>query len=218
MSIWTNNPARILTGRSTKKPLRKNETGRSALYILSIDRLGRNYEWKSKVKIWRVLTKEKRHRYLRDWCRCWIPDKRKKIWWEHSLPTLFLQILLFVAQSERENIQQEVVIRYCRRKAKGVKFGRPERKYPTFGKARFRLGKEENTLSEIFKQCNMSEATLSPLAEHRINGNNEQCQIAAIRYTLLITPYINDSDWDCWNKNVASSLNFLLNPWNLQGF
>ena len=81
---------------------------------------------------------------------------------------LVLQILSFVAQSERENIRKRQEQGIAAAKAKGVKFGRPEKEVPDdFGK--LAVSWEKTPLSEVLKQCSMSEATFyRRLREHRI--------------------------------------------------
>ena len=84
-----------------KKLLRKMKQG-DLLYILSIDRLGRNYE--EIQSQWRVLTKEKGI----DICVIDMPllDTRQgKDLMGTFIAHLVLQILSFVAQSDRENIR-----------------------------------------------------------------------------------------------------------------
>jgi len=93
------------------------------LYILSIDRLGRNYE--EIQEQWRVLTKEKNV----DICVIDMPllDTRTcKDLMGTFIADLVLQILSFVAQSERENIRKRQAQGIAAAKAKGIKFGRPE--------------------------------------------------------------------------------------------
>ena len=85
-----------------KKLVRKLKAG-DLLYILSIDRLGRNYE--EIQKQWRVLTKE----IGIDICVIDMPllDTRNgKDLMGTFIADLVLQILSFVAQSERENIKK----------------------------------------------------------------------------------------------------------------
>ena len=92
------------------------------LYILSIDRLGRNY--KEVQEQWRILTKEKGV----DICVIDMPllDTRNgKDLMGTFIADLVLQILSFVAQSERENIRKRQAEGIAAAKAKGVKFGRP---------------------------------------------------------------------------------------------
>lgn len=109
-----------------KKLLRKMKQG-DLLYILSIDRLGRNYE--EIQSQWRVLTKEKGI----DICVIDMPllDTRQgKNLMGTFIADLVLQILSFVAQSERENIRKRQEQGIAAAKAKGVKFGRPEKEVP----------------------------------------------------------------------------------------
>ena len=109
-----------------KKLLQKAKHG-DLLYILSIDRLGRNYE--EVQSQWRVLTKEKGI----DICVIDMPllDTRQgKDLMGTFIADLVLQILSFVAQSERENIRKRQEQGIAAAKAKGVKFGRPEKEVP----------------------------------------------------------------------------------------
>ena len=92
------------------------------LYILSIDRLGRNYE--EIQNQWRILTKEKNI----DICVIDMPllDTRNgKDLMGTFIADLVLQIISFVTQSERENIKKRQQEGIAAAKAKGVKFGRP---------------------------------------------------------------------------------------------
>ncbi len=85
-----------------KKMLKRLKAG-DLIYILSIDRLGRNY--KEIQNQWRILTKEK-GAYI---CVIDMPllDTRNgKDLMGTFIADLVLQILSFVAQSERENIRK----------------------------------------------------------------------------------------------------------------
>ena len=149
-----------------KKMLRKLKKD-DLLYIKSIDRLGRNYE--EILQQWRILTKDKGvdivvldmplldTRQGKDLMGTFIAD-------------LVLQILSFVAQSERENIRKRQEQGIAAAKAKGVKFGRPEKEVPdNFARLVSDWEKKKIPLSEILKQCNMSKATFyRRLREHRI--------------------------------------------------
>ena len=103
-----------------KKLVRRLKSG-DLLYILSIDRLGRNYE--EIQNQWRILTKE----IGIDICVLDMPllDTRNgKDLMGTFITDLVLQILSFVAQSERENIKKRQQEGIAAAKAKGVKFGR----------------------------------------------------------------------------------------------
>ena len=149
-----------------KKLVRKLKTG-DLLYILSIDRLGRNYE---EIQTqWRVLTKE----IGIDICVLdmqLLDTRNGKDLMGTFIADLVLQILSFVAQSERENIKKRQAQGIAAAKAKGVKFGRPEKAIPDdFGKIVKAWEQRKMSLSDVLKQCNMSEATFyRRLREYRL--------------------------------------------------
>ena len=96
-----------LSGKSFDRPQYKKLVEQlkagDLLYILSIDRLGRNYE--EIQKQWRIITKEKGA----DICVLDMPllDTRQgKDLMGTFIADLVLQILSFVAQRERENIRK----------------------------------------------------------------------------------------------------------------
>lgn len=149
------------SGKDFERPqyqrlVRKLKSG-DLLYILSIDRLGRNYE---KIQNqWRMLTKENDI----DICVLDMPllDTRQgKDLMGTFIADLVLQILSFVAQSERENIRKRQEQGIAAAKAKGVRFGRPEKPIPDdFGKLVSNWEKKLVSLEDTLKLCNMSEAT-----------------------------------------------------------
>ena len=127
------------------------------LYILSIDRLGRNY--KEVQEQWRIITKVKEAdvvvidmplldtRTAKDLLGTFIAD-------------LVLQVLSFIAQNERENIRkrQEQGIKAAMQK--GVKFGRPVIEVPDNFDALVRQWQRGLISSdEAARHCNMSIAT-----------------------------------------------------------
>lgn len=127
------------------------------LYIMSIDRLGRNY-----LEIqeqWRILTKE----IGVDICVIDMPllDTRKgKDLLGTFMADLVLQILSFVAENERENIRkrQEQGIEAAKRR--GVRFGRPETKVPDDFKNIVRAWERGNLkINEVLERCQMSRST-----------------------------------------------------------
>ncbi len=137
------------------------------LYILSIDRLGRNYE--EIQRQWRVLTKD----IGIDICVIDMPllDTRNgKDLMGTFIADLVLQILSFVAQSERENIKKRQAEGIAAAKAKGIKFGRPEKSVPDdFPRLIQDWEKNKLSFSELLKLCNMSEATFyRRLREYRL--------------------------------------------------
>ena len=109
-----------------KKMVRRLREG-DLLYILSIDRLGRNYE--EIQNQWRVLTKE----VGVDICVIDMPllDTRSgRDLMGTFIADLVLQILSFVAESERTNIRQRQAEGIEAARARGVRFGRPPRPLP----------------------------------------------------------------------------------------
>ncbi len=97
------------------------------LYVSSIDRLGRNYE--EIQDQWRILTKD----IGVDICVIDMPllDTRNgKDLMGTFIADLVLQILSFVAQSERENIRTRQRQGIVAAMVRGVKFGRPTAEVP----------------------------------------------------------------------------------------
>ena len=127
------------------------------LYILSIDRLGRNYE--DIQTQWRILTKEigveicvidmpiLDTRCGRDLMGTFIAD-------------LVLQILSFVAENERENIRKRQAQGIAAAKSKGVVFGRPNIAIPdNFHEILDQYSHGEITIEQVLSQCSMSRST-----------------------------------------------------------
>lgn len=124
---------------------------------MSIDRLGRNYE--EIQNQWKILTKEKGV----DICVLDMPllDTRNgKDLMGTFIADLVLQILSFVAQSERENIRKRQECGIVAAKAKGVKFGRPRVELPEdFSKIIGNWKEKKITTEEVLKMCGMSKST-----------------------------------------------------------
>ncbi len=138
------------------------------LYILSIDRLGRNYE--EIQKQWRILTKE----IGIDICVIDMPllDTRKgKDLMGTFIADLVLQILSFVAESERSNIRKRQEQGIAAAKAKGVKFGRPGVAAPKgFAKIVRDWERKKISFGEALKRSGLSQATFyRRLREQRIS-------------------------------------------------
>lgn len=97
------------------------------LYIVSIDRLGRNYN--EIQEQWRILTKD----IGIDICVIDMPllDTRTcKDLMGTFIADLVLQILSFVAQTERESIKERQKQGIAAARKNGVRFGRPEKPLP----------------------------------------------------------------------------------------
>ncbi len=133
------------------------------LYILSIDRLGRNY--KEIQNQWRVLTKEKEV----DICVIDMPllDTRSgKDLMGTFIADLVLQILSFVAQNERENIRKRQQQGIAAARARGVRFGRPPRPLPeNYHSAYLRWKAGAITGAAAAQECGMPLSTFRYRAE-----------------------------------------------------
>ncbi len=110
-----------------KRLMKKLKEG-DELYIKSIDRLGRNYN--EIIEQWRVITKVKKA-FIVVLDMPLLSTKRE----EGDLTGTFiadlvLQILSYVAQTERENIRQRQQEGIAAAKLKGVRFGRPKLAVP----------------------------------------------------------------------------------------
>ena len=145
-----------------RKLVKRLKTG-DLLYILSIDRLGRDYD--EIQNQWRILTKNKGvdiavidmplldTRNGKDLMGCFIAD-------------LVLQILSFVAQSERENIRARQAQGIQAAKERGVRFGRPEKPLPESFDRYYQLWYAgQMTATEAAKRCDM------PLSTFRYKAN-----------------------------------------------
>ena len=127
------------------------------LYILSIDRLGRNYQ--EIQRQWYILTKE----IGIDICVIDMPllDTRSgKDLMGTFIADLVLQILSFVAQNERENIRRRQAEGIAAARVRGVHLGRPCKTMPA-NFADIVQTWEDGTikLHEALRRCGMSEST-----------------------------------------------------------
>ena len=147
-----------------KRLMRKLKRG-DVLYIKSIDRLGRNYE--EIQNQWRILTKEKGV----DICVMDMPlldTRRGKDLVGTFLSDIVLQVLSFVAENERTNIRTRQAEGIAAAKARGVKFGRPEKPLPDNFDACVRLWKSGTiTGTEAARRCHM------PLSSFRYRANKK---------------------------------------------
>ena len=127
------------------------------LYIKSIDRLGRNYE--EILQQWRILTKEKGV----DIVVLDMPllDTRQGYDLTGTLiADIVLQLMSYVAQTEREFIRQRQKEGIAAAKARGVRFGRPKVELPEdFLVIVIKWEKKEITLESALQKLHMSRAT-----------------------------------------------------------
>ena len=142
------------------------------LYILSIDRLGRNYE--EIQNQWRVLTKELKV----DICVLDMPlldTRREKDLLGTFVADLVLQILSFTSENERNAIRERQRQGIAAAKARGIKFGRPGKKVPDdFGDLVKKWEKGKLSADALSKRCNMSMSTFyRRVREYRLKEKNE---------------------------------------------
>ena len=151
-----------------KRLVKKLKPG-DLLYIQSIDRLGRNY-----IEIqeqWRFLTKDKGvdivvldmplldTRSGKDLLGTFIAD-------------LVLQILSFVAQTERAHIRERQAQGIAAAKDRGVKFGRPAKELPpNFYSVLEKWQRQELSGREAARECNKPATTFLKKAKQCLKVN-----------------------------------------------
>jgi DNA invertase Pin-like site-specific DNA recombinase len=136
------------------------------LYIKSIDRVGRNYE--DILEQWRKLTKE-RNIDIAVLDMPLLDTRRDKNLIGTLIADIVLQLLSFVAQSERENIKQRQAEGIAAAKKRGVRFGRTIIKPPDNFSETVKLWERGKlTIPEVLERTGLKQATFyRRLAEHR---------------------------------------------------
>lgn len=151
-----------LSGKDFNRPkyqklVRKLKQG-DILVIKSIDRLGRNYE--EILEQWRFITKGKQADIVvldmplldtrhtgKDLTGTFVAD-------------LVLQILSYVAQTERENIRQRQKEGIAAAKLRGVRFGRPRKEVPPeFARLKIKWEDKKITSRQAAKQLGIAQDT-----------------------------------------------------------
>jgi DNA invertase Pin-like site-specific DNA recombinase len=109
-----------------KRLLKRLKSG-DVIIIKSIDRLGRNYD--EIIEQWKIITKEKKADIVV--LDMPILDTRQTYNLAGKLISdIVLQLLSYVAETERDNIRQRQAEGIAVAKANGVKFGRPPKERP----------------------------------------------------------------------------------------
>lgn len=150
-----------LSGKDFDRPqyikLKQKLKNGDLLYILSIDRLGRNYM--EIQEQWRILTKE----IGIDICVIDMPlldTRQNKDLIGTFIADVVLQLLSFVAQNERENIRERQRQGIDAARKRGVRFGRPLKETPDNFALMVESWEEGNiSVGYIIDQCNISEST-----------------------------------------------------------
>lgn len=149
------------SGKDFKRPqygrLLKRLKPEDLLYVKSIDRLGRNYE--EILEQWRILTRERQV----DIVVLDMPlldTRRGKDLMGTFLSDIVLQVLSFVAENERTSIRQRQAEGIAAAKARGVKFGRPQKPLPeNFHQIHKAWRCKKITLQQAASACNMPVTT-----------------------------------------------------------
>lgn len=156
-----------LSGKDFHRPqyhtlIRRLKPG-DLLCITSIDRLGRNYE--EIQRQWRFLTKEKRVDIL-VLDMPLLDTRQGKDLLGTFIADLVLQVLSFVAQSERENIRKRQAEGIAAAREKGIRLGRKPEPLPVnFSGVHDRWRKGEISMAEAARQCGMARSTFRYRAE-----------------------------------------------------
>lgn len=151
-----------LSGKDFNRPqyqrlLRRLKQG-DILVVKPIDRLGRNYD--EILNQWRIITKEKQADIVvldmplldtrqtgRDLTGTFVAD-------------LVLQILSYVAQTERENIHQRQMEGIAAARQRGVQFGRPRKPVPEgFYQLKKQWEKKEISSRQAAKELQIAQDT-----------------------------------------------------------
>ena len=128
------------------------------LIVKSIDRLGRNYE--EILEQWRIITKEKRAD-IRVLDMPLLDTSIHRDLTGTLIADIVLQLLSYVAESERENIRQRQAEGIAAAKARGVKFGAEVKPMPDdFDEWYFRWRRREITSKQMAKHCGVHISTV----------------------------------------------------------
>lgn len=143
--------------RKQYKRMLKSVKENDLIIIKSIDRLGRNYA--EILEQWRMITKiKKADIFVIDMPV--LDTRRGKDLMGTFLSDIVLQVLSFVAESERDNIKQRQAEGIAAAKAKGVKFGRPPKELPpNFMSVYKKWINKELSVKEAAEACNMPMTT-----------------------------------------------------------
>ena len=161
------------SGKDFDRPKYKELKGKlkenDVLFVLSIDRLGRNYE--EIQEQWRIITKE----IKADICVIDMPlldTRREKDLLGTFVADLVLQILSFTSENERNAIKERQRQGIAAAKARGVRFGRPEKPIPDdFGDLIKKWKRGIISVKYITNHCKISQATFyRRLREYRMKN------------------------------------------------
>lgn len=155
-----------LSGKDFCRPryqqLVKGLRQKDVLVIKSIDRLGRNYT--EILEQWAVITKE-REAAIVVLDMPLLDTRRGRDLTGTLIADIVLQLLSYVAQTERENIRQRQAEGIAAAKDKGVRFGPPPRTLPdNFDAARQAWRDGKITLRTAAELCGLPKSTFRDAA------------------------------------------------------
>ena len=147
-----------------RRLLRRLKAG-DTLVVKSIDRLGRNYE--EILEQWRIITREKRAAIV-VLDMPLLDTRRSRDLTGTLIADIVLQLLSYVAQTEREFIHQRQAEGIAAAKARGVKFGRPYKELPAgFQEVKARWKRGELSARAAGKELRIAHSTFL----HWAHGN-----------------------------------------------
>lgn len=151
-----------LSGKNFNRPsykcmIRKLKPG-DIVVVKSIDRLGRNYE--EILEQWRFITKGKKADIVVLDMPLLDTRQKGKDLTGVFVADLVLQILSYVAQTERENTRQRQKEGIAAAKLRGVRFGRPRKEVPPdFSKLKEEWENKKITSREAARQLDIAQDT-----------------------------------------------------------
>lgn len=135
------------------------------LVVKSIDRLGRNYE--EIIEQWRIITKEKKAAIV-VLDMPLLDTRQGKDLTGTLIADIVLQLLSYVAQTEREFIKQRQAEGIAAAKARGVHFGpKPMEKPENFDYYYLQWSREEISAREAARKLNVSHKTFLRWAKYK---------------------------------------------------
>jgi len=158
------------SGKNFDRPAYKNLVKKlkagDVLFLHSLDRLGRNYE--AIIENWKLLTKEKGvDIVILDMPL--LDTRRDKDLIGTLISDIILSLLSFFCQNERDAIHKRQAEGIATAKARGVRFGRPNKPTPdNFSDLVTQWRNKKVSRKDIIKKCNISQTTFyRRVAEHR---------------------------------------------------
>lgn len=153
-----------------KRLMKKLQPG-DLIIVKSIDRLGRNYE--EILEQWKILTKDKEVNIIVLDMPLLDTRSKGKDLTGTFIADLVLQILSYVAQTERENIRQRQLEGIALAKANGIHFGRTRMDIPVYEETMQMWRDGEITGKEAAQRCGISRQALYK----RMNAEKKQARL-----------------------------------------